>query len=73
MGISRVTSGIRFIPLPVVINNQALCSIDRRMEFQAWIEKHAIQIDTPGVSAIVSPVHTIRIEHGNELEDKMST
>ena len=53
----------------MVVQNKGPGSIDGGVELGAWIEVHPVQVNTTCVHAVVTPVHPIWVQHGDELED----
>lgn len=53
-------------------DEQGLCSVDGGIEVCSGVEVEAVQVDSPRVSAVVTPYHAVRVEHRNELKHVLS-
>lgn len=57
----------------MMIDDETLGSVDARMPTRTRVEIDAVEIDAHLIGPVVAARHSVRIEHGYELEDKLTS
>lgn len=56
----------------VMIDEKTLDRIDARMSARTGVQVDSVEVDAELIGAVVAARHSVRIEHGHELEDELA-